>query len=562
MQSYYAHLDAKTHGSGQLHVAGATPPALPWVTAGQNEKIAWGGTWTLLDMSDLYIEELVKDADGNPMGVMFQGDVVPFKRVPFPVTFNDGSTEDLELLFVPHHGSVRELDADNDVAITLRWTGADADTDLEYPGALNTAGSVAEAQAALRNITTVASNFIVADTEGSIGWFPYSRVPKRTWATDLLGEAHPMLPLDGRCATPESCYEWTEYFTYDELPQALNPSAGFISTANNDMTGSLFDGDPTNDGYPPLQTFVPVLGARHTRIVGLIQELGSEHTADTMHQIQHDTYSLLAERMLPGFIEIAESDMTTLTEAGQKVLNALKAWESLTCPTGVNGYYTDSPLTDDPQEVLESSGCAAFHAVYYKCDLAPRNQPTVYRWLYFYSVSDPSRLRKGDVYWDDPITPEEETKYQVIEECFDEAGRLLITDVGLGDDETKWAWGRAQGMVLSSDLSNFGISAYNNPPPGEALFANAGGVLTISPTNPTLESSRFIQRDGSALRLICEALPTGPRCTIEVPGGQSAHVTSDNYDDLLFKYLDGEPIDLVFDIEEAKANAVRTVTFD
>jgi hypothetical protein len=31
---------------------------------------------------------------------------------------------------------------------------------------------------------------------------------------------------------------------------------------------------------------------------------------------------------------------------------------------------------------------------------------------------------------------------------------------------------------------------------------------------------------------------------------------------LLFKYLAGEPIELVFDIEKAKANAVRTVTFD
>jgi acyl-homoserine lactone acylase PvdQ len=182
--------------------------------------------------------------------------------------------------------------------------------------------------------------------------------------------------------------------------------------------------------------------------------------------------------------------------------------------------------------------------------------------MYFYSLADPSRLRAGDVYWDDPATPEEETMYQVIEDCFDEAGRLLMDDLGLGDDETEWAWGRAQGLVLSSDLSAFGIPTYNNPPPGESLFANPGGVVTVSPTNPAWEGSGFVQRGGAVARRVCEALPSGPKCTIELPGGQSGDIDSPNYEDLLFKYLDGEPIDFVFDIEEAKANAVRTVTFD
>ena len=560
-ENYFAHLDAKTNGSGQIHTAGATSPALPWVLSGQNENIAWGSTRTFLDMSDLYIEQLVKDADGNPMGVMFQNEVVPFTRVAFTVTFNDGSTEDHELLFVPHHGAVREIDLDNDVAIALRWTGNDTDTDMEYPGALNAAGTVLEARTALENSTTRGGSFVVIDTEGNIGWFPYNRVPKRTWATDLLGDASPMLPLDGRCETPDRCYEWTEYFDYAELPQALNPSEGFIVTANNDMTGHLFDADPTNDGYAPLQSLV-VPGFRHARIVDLIGSIGSEHTTTTMHQIQHDLYSLIGELELPTMLEIAESEMTTLTEPGQKILRALKAWE-LTCPTGVSGYYTDSPLKDDPQELGEASGCAAYHAARAKCDLTPKHQPAPYtQWMFFYSLYDPSRLRAGDVYWDDPATPETETKYQVIGECFDEAGRLLMDELGLGDDETKWAWGRVQGMVLSSDLSSFGITAYSNPPPGEPLFANAGGVVTVSPTNPALESSGFVQRAGSMQRLICEALPTGPSCTLEVPGGQSGHIDSPNYDDLLFKYLDGEPIDLVFDINEAKANAVRTVTFE
>ena len=77
---YVAHLDAKTNGSGTIHVAGVTIPGLPWVIAGQNERMAWGPTNTFLDYTDWYVEELVKDAEGRATGVMFQGEVVPFPR--------------------------------------------------------------------------------------------------------------------------------------------------------------------------------------------------------------------------------------------------------------------------------------------------------------------------------------------------------------------------------------------------------------------------------------------------------------------------------------------------
>jgi len=560
---YLAHLDAKTSGTGTIHAAGATTPGIPWVVVGQNENIAWGVTDTFLDMTDVYVEELVKDGGGNAMGVMFKGEVVLFTRVPFTVRYSDGTSEEHELLFVPHHGPVREIDLDNGVAITLRWTGHDMDTDVEVLTPLSTATTVMEARAAVENVTTLGWNLVAADIDGNIGWFPYNRIPKRTWATNLSGDAPPWLPLDGRCVTPERCYEWTEYFDYAELPQALNPSEGFIATANNDMTGALFDGDPTNDGYAPFQTHV-VPGIRHARIVGLIEGIGSEHTTATMQRIQHDVHSLQGALQTPGFLAIAESDMTTLSERAQKIVNALKAWESFVCPTGLKGPYVDSELTDDPDVLREASGCAAFHAALYNCaPLGLRKdyvQPAPV--AYFDSIVDPSRLVVGDVYWDDPDTPEIETTYQTIGECFDVAGRLLATDLGLGDDETKWAWGRAHRLTLNSDLSALGISTYNNRPPGQTPFTNDGGWVTVSPTNPGLDASGFFQAIGAATRLVCEALPTGPSCTIELPGGQSGHITSDNYDDLLFKYLDGEPIDLVFDIDEAKANAVRTVTFE
>ncbi|MDH3201418.1 MAG: penicillin acylase family protein [Myxococcales bacterium] len=559
---YLAHLDATTNGSGEIHTAGTTFAGLPWVIVGQNDSIAWGLTTTVFDFSDIYLEELVTDGGGNPTGVMFQGEQVRFNRVPFTINFNDGTSTERELLFVPHHGAVREIDLENGTAITLRWTGNDVDTDINFLTELATATNVDDARIALENITTIGQNVVVVDLEGAIGWFPYNRLPKRTWATNLDGPAPPWLPLDGT-----GDYEWTEYFTLEELPQALNPAAGYIATANNDMTGALSDGDPTNDFDAPYQVEAAA-GFRHAQIVNLIERIDDQHTTATMDAIISDVYSLMGEEMTPGILSIANDDQTVLTPEAQKVVNALEAW-NYTCPTGLDGNNADlSPPVSDPSVLLEASGCAAFHTTLNELRFLIENNefaPSFYSpssrkpsIAVFYSIVDPAELVAGDVYWDNPDTPEVENKFQVMMDALDGVGNFLVGN--LGDDETAWPWGRLHGLELESDLSAFGVTAYNNPPPGDALFANDGGLFTVDVANP--DPRDLVQRAGPSTRFVCEALPSGPKCTYQLPGGQSGDIDSEFYQDLLMKWLANEPIDVVFDIEQAKTNASRTVTFE
>ena len=557
---YLAHLDAKTNGRGAIHVAGVTFAGLPWPLIGQNEDIAWGATTTVMDFSDVYVEELVTDGSGRPTGVMFKGEEVPFIRRTFTITFNDGTTEDKELLFVPHHGPVREIDVDENRAVTLRWTGNDIDTDINIFPEIALATNIDEAKVALANGTTVGQNWVVIDSDNNIGWFPYNRLPKRTWATGLSGDAPPWLPLDGR-----GDYEWDEYFTLDELPQLMNPAAGYIATANNDMTGALFDGDPTtlpNGSFQPPYQVSAAAGFRHAQIVNLIESFGDQHTRQTMDQIVSDVYSLIGERMVPPMLAIANDPGTTPGLDGSRLINALESWNR-TCPTGLAGPYSDSELVTDADELRESSGCTAFHALLIELRArieANENAPggRAPSFAMYYSVVDPSQLSAGDVYWDDPATEAVETKLDVMSDSLQAAGAFLVGE--LGPDETKWAWGRLHGLQLSQDLSSFGISAYDNPPPGEPLFANDGGLFTVDVANPGVED--FVQRAGASTRFVCESSPNGPSCTIQLPGGQSSDINSPHYEDLLFPYLRNEPIPLVFDIAEAAAGAMQTVTFD
>ena len=120
----------------------------------------------------------------------------------------------------------------------------------------------------------------------------------------------------------------------------------------------------------------------------------------------------------------------------------------------------------------------------------------------YYSIVDPSQLVAGDVYWDDPgTTPEVETKYQVMSDALQAAGAFLEGE--LGADETQWAWGRLHGLLLSADVSTFGILDYNNPPLNDPLFANDGGLFTVDVANPGI--SDFVQTAGASTRFVCEA---------------------------------------------------------
>uniref|UniRef100_UPI0013D4ABBC penicillin acylase family protein n=1 Tax=Klebsiella aerogenes TaxID=548 RepID=UPI0013D4ABBC len=58
------------------------------------------------------------------------------------------------------------------------------------------------------------------DTEGAIAWLPFGMTPVRRNWDGLLP-----VPGDGR-------FEWDGFVDLDDMPQAVNPAAGFVATAN------------------------------------------------------------------------------------------------------------------------------------------------------------------------------------------------------------------------------------------------------------------------------------------------------------------------------------------
>ncbi len=540
-----AEVDSKSHGNGDYHMAGGTFPGLPCVFTGHNESIGWGVTTAYWDLADNYVEEV--SADGST--VSFEGeDVAIIERdYDFPDALS-GDTITKTFRFVPHHGPIITEDEDAGTAISVKWRGHDGGTDIDAFFAVNRAASLEEARQGIELVTSANQNFVVIDSAGEIGWFPYSKVPERPWASP---ELPPWLPLPG-----DGTAEWGDPVAVEDLPQLLNPPGGIIATANADMTGASADGDPTNDGQAAIQTWSKAEGARERRILDVLADGGSEHTAATMLALQGDTYSLYGEAVVPALL--AALDGADLTTAEQDVVDALSDWD-LTCPTGLDGDDPETAAnTSDPESSAASIGCTAFHVTLfsltqqaladdYAAAEAEFTGSTLNQVVVARSLRDPQSLVSGELIWDDVGTDAIETRQDTIRAALTRAAAVLA-GVGAPDD---WRWGRVHTLSLRSIYDNFGVKDYNYGP-----YAAPGGLSTVNVANPI---DRVLPDDGTALdfafsagpsiRTVIEASGDGPpHMTFQLPGGADLHREGEFYNNLLPAWLVNEPAAFLFGV--------------
>ena len=144
-------------------------------------------------------------------------------------------------------------------------------------------------------------NMIWADTGGTIGWQAVGRAPiRRNWSGLVP------VPGDGR-------YEWAGFLPIKEKPHDVNPAAGFIATANNNLTP---------EGYAHRDAIGwewadPYRFARISEVLGS----GKPLTMADMMQLQTDYLSIPARSLVP-LLEKLRSG----TDATERARLALLAW--------------------------------------------------------------------------------------------------------------------------------------------------------------------------------------------------------------------------------------------
>jgi penicillin amidase len=494
-----------------LHVAGLTIPGVPGVVVGYNRDLAWAFTNGMVDDADFALETV--SPDGSAYG---SGDGwVPFsvRRESIAVR---GRVEPVvhEVRATSRGPVITDVIPVEGLTLSLLWTGREPRPELPGLLAMNRARTAEEFDASVQAFQSPHQNVIYATTRGELGYRLSGSVPRRVGFDGAL-------PIS---ADALAGAEWAGYWPADAMPSARDPASGFLASANN-LQSSPSYGSVGVD-YP--------LPFRARRIVDRL-EAANDWTLNDMRDLQLDTYSLWARRLLPRAVDAARR------AASDSIATELESW---------NGRVS-----------VESSQATLFHV-----------------WLYMLRGAiaadeyggDPDGwfpdgtllriLETGDGAWvDDVRTPGRES----LEDLEEEAMRAAI-----GHTAGR-RWGevhmeRSRHLIGQVDWLNRLFGFHVGPYPG------AGGPYTVRPDDParwrSLDSSSWelpiVSEYGPSERFIAHLVPGRARGYFLLPTGQSGNPLSRHYRDMLDRWAEGRLIEVPLEPDSARAAAVSSLQLE
>ncbi len=295
---YMVHLNAPG-----WNVIGAGEPALPGVSMGHNDRIAFGLTiFAFGDEEDLYVYDT---NPANPNEYRYRGGWEKMRQVDESIPVRGQAAAVRQLKFT-RHGPVIHEDPVRHKAYALRAAY------LEFPGTaaylaslrLNQAQDWNEFVAGMEKHYTPSENMVYADVDGNIGWFGGSIAPIRPRA-DWSG----MLPVPGN-----GDFEWRGFLAGSALPRAYNPPEGYVATANEYNL-------PADFPYKEMSARTWAEPYRVQRIREVIAD-GKGLTVQNSQALQFDDLSIPA-RTLAGYAKALNSADPGLGQA----LSLLKDWD-------------------------------------------------------------------------------------------------------------------------------------------------------------------------------------------------------------------------------------------
>ena len=216
----FAWYEAHLHSEEGWNMVGGLFPGSPVVLVGHNDHLGWGHTVNAPDLVDVYELELHTE---NPYLYKFDNEWKRFrvKEVPIEVRlfglFN--WTFYKEALWSVHGPVLKGKHA----TYAVRIANYDNIQMVDQWYKMNKASNFNEWKTAMEMISVPMFNSGYADKEGNIFFVYSAKFPKRAEGFDWSG----VLPGN----TSETL--WSEYLTFDELPQVMNPKSGFIQNCNN-----------------------------------------------------------------------------------------------------------------------------------------------------------------------------------------------------------------------------------------------------------------------------------------------------------------------------------------
>ena len=563
---YYMHLETTSEG-GDFNAIGATFPGAPFILFGHTESTAWLPTTGFQDASDMYLEALVsgeirEDGERLPTTVMYQGELVEIDRstevfiVKEPGAAADTAvSHETDLYYVPHHGPILPTDALGiplGVKLSIRWTGGGPTSVMRAFFDMGSSSDWESFRSAVDHYSSGGMHWLFADDQSNIGYTGYTVVPVR----EQLDAANPpvsWLPGDGG-------YEWVadpngshgfESLGRDDIPWVYNPEAGWIVTANNDPGGVMQDNDPMNEGV--YLSGMYDLGSRAFQASRRIEQSleAGRLDFDEVLDMQLDTLSRPAERLLPFLSKAAERRPDLITGRMQQALDLLEAWD-YRCdvervePTLFHGF-----MIVFLREMFSDEADGLFGELLLVDTPPPVGQFLLKTAVHFLEATDADidAIDAGEMifpsasetnFFDNEGTVVRETRDELLlgslSSSLDELEVMLANLGANGDDLTTWTWGTAHSLRLDDPAASLVPDASSERyPMNGSLYTFQVGEFDLLHDGKLPE--RFDALNISSNRFVFEMKPGELRGMAILPGGQDEQPGSPHHNDQLAEFV-------------------------
>ena len=212
---YWVHLVAPG-----WNVIGGGEPEIPGVSIGHNERGAWGLTIFETDGEDLYV---YKTNPSNARQYWYEGRWEAMRTIRESIPVKGADPASWSCTSRGMGRSCTKIRRITSLTPCARRGWSPAARRIWPVSRMDQATNWNEFRDACAYSNIPGENMIWADQSGTIGWQAVGIAPIRTHWSGLVP-----VPGDGR-------YEWKGFLPIKEKPHSVNPPAGFIATANNDL---------------------------------------------------------------------------------------------------------------------------------------------------------------------------------------------------------------------------------------------------------------------------------------------------------------------------------------
>jgi penicillin G amidase len=408
---------------------------------------------------------------------------------------------------------------DNGYAVAISWTALTPSNTADAIFEIDKSSDWREFRAAAEDFAVPSQNMVYADREGNIGYQAPGRIPIRKSGNTGDYPSLGWLKAD----------DWTgKYVPYAALPSVLNPSEGFVSTANQAVTGPEYPyylGDSWAYGY------------RSQRITELLQDKARLSVAD-MSCIQLDARNGFAPTFVPYLLRIFMP--SEYLAGGQRLL---QGWDFR--------QDADSPAAAYYNAVWRNTLAQTFHD-----DLKESLWPDGGgRW---FEVMRRLLRQPESPWWDDVTTDGViETRDDILEQAMADARDELVRRQSRR--AVDWTWGHQHRLNLESQtLGQSGVA------PVEWLFNRGGyqvggGDEIVDATKWNAAGDDYAVTAGPSMRMVVSLDDLDASRWVNLTG-VSGHAFDAHYVDQTGLWVEGRTLPWAFGRKAVEDAAEDTLT--